>query len=225
MVGLLVFALPALAQSDEIVIEVDGINRGVEGHIIRVASVDVDPAMAGWMCTATAQTLNDASENPGNDFILTSGSSSTEILDWEAEAGGVTTSTGTLVLGESITVDLRIGSNRVSSGGVMITLTCSPPPAPVTTTTIAAETTTTLVDTTTTTLVDTTTTIPAAPAPPTTAGVTLTTEPAPVGGVAAGGGSMAARDKAGALAVLATGTAALLLGGALAAQTMFRRRD
>jgi len=218
VVGLLVFALPALAQSDEIVIEVDGINRGVEGHIIRVASVDVDPAMAGWMCTATAQTLNDASENPGNDFILTSGSSSTEILDWEAEAGGVTTSTGTLVLGESITVDLRIGSNRVSSGGVMITLTCSPPPAPVTTTTIAAETTTT-------TLVDTTTTIPAAPAPPTTAGVTLTTEPAPVGGVAAGGGSMAARDKAGALAVLATGTAALLLGGALAAQTMFRRRD
>lgn len=221
VVGLLVLALPALAQSDEIVIEVDGINRGAEGDIVRVASVDVDPAMVGWMCTATAQTLNDASQNPGNDFILTSGSSGTEILDWEAVAGGVTASTGTLVLGESITVDLRIGSGRVSSGGVLITLACNAPPAPETTTTTAAETTTT----TTTTVVDTTTTLPAVPAPPTTATPTLSTEPPPVGGVAAGGGSMAVRDQAGAVAVLAAGGAFLLLAGAFAWRTMLRRRD
>ena len=107
VVGLLLLAVPVLAQSNTIEIEVAGINRGDEGDILRVASVDVDPGMVGWRCTGTAQTENNASEHPDNDFILTSGSSSTEILDWEAVAGEITNTSGSLVLGESITVDLR----------------------------------------------------------------------------------------------------------------------
>ncbi len=129
VVGLLLLAVPVLAQSNTIEIEVAGINRGDEGDIFRVASVDVDPGMVGWRCTGTAQTENNASEHPDNDFILTSGSSSTEILDWEAAAGKITNTSGTLVLGESITVDLRLGPDRVASGGVRIILTCSPPAA------------------------------------------------------------------------------------------------
>ena len=62
---------------------------------------------------------------------------------------------GTLVLGESIVVDLRLSPARVSSGGVRIVLTCNPPPPPETTTTTVAETTTTTApETTTTTHVD-----------------------------------------------------------------------
>ncbi|MCH8992344.1 MAG: hypothetical protein IIA44_11430, partial [Acidobacteria bacterium] len=122
--------------------------------------MDVDPGMVGWRCTGTAQTENNASEHPDNDFILTSGSSSTEILDWEAAAGKITNTSGALVLGESITVDLRLGPDRVASGGVRIVLTCSPPPPPETTTTTVPETTTTTVaETTTTTHVDTPSTV------------------------------------------------------------------
>jgi hypothetical protein len=192
VVGVLLLAVPALAQSNSILIEITGINYSAEGKIIRVASVDVDPGMVGWLCTGTAQTGNNASEHDDNDFILTSGTSSAEILNWEAVAGAIVSMSGTLVLGESITVDLRMGPDRVSSGGVGIVLTCGPPPPPETTTTTSTTTTTTTTppesttttapETTTTTLAPTTTQPPAA---------TTTTEPPPEGGVSAGGGSTA----------------------------------
>jgi hypothetical protein len=181
VVGVLLLAVPALAQSNSILIEITGINRGDEGEIIRVASADVDSGMVGWFCTGTAQTGNNASEHDENDFILTSGSSSAEILDWEAVAGAMVSMSGSLVLGESITVDLRMGPDRVSSGGVGIVLTCSPPPPPETTTTTSTTTTPVPPETTTTTLAPTTTQPPAA----------TTTEPPPEGGVSAGGGSTA----------------------------------
>ncbi len=184
MVGLLLLAVPVLAQSNTIEIEVAGINRGEEGDILRVASVDVDPEMLGWLCTGTAQTENNASEHRDNDFILTSGSSSVEILDWEAVAGEITNTLGTFVLGESITVDLRLGPARVSSGGVRIVLTCSPPPPPETTTTVPETTTTTVPPPTATTVPPPTATTTQPP------GVT-TTEAPPEGGVSAGGGSTA----------------------------------
>ena len=208
--GVLLLAAPAWAQSETIVIEVAGINRGDEGDIIRVASVEVDPGMVGWLCTATAQTGNNASEHPDNDFILTSGGSSTEILDWEAVAGEITHSSGTLVLGESITVDLRLGPRGVSSGGVSIVLTCSPPPPPETTTT------TTVPETTTTTVPETTTT-----APP----QTTTTEPPPEGGVSAGGGATAVAGRELAVLSLAGGALALLGSAALVARHKLSDRE
>jgi hypothetical protein len=213
MVGLLLLAVPALAQSNTIVIEISGVNRGDEGDILRVASVDVDPGMIGWLCSGTAQTENNASEHPDNDFILTSGSSTTEILDWEAEAGEITNTSGTLVLGESITVDLRLGPRGVSSGGVRIVLTCNPPPPPETTTTTTSPTTTT-------THVDpplTTVTIPPDD--------TTTTEPPPVGGVSAGGGATAGGGWDAAVLWLAAGALALLGGSAVLAMRSSSGRE
>ncbi len=207
--GVLLLAAPAWAQSETIVIEVAGINRGGEGDIIRVASVEVDPGMVGWLCTATAQTDNNDSEHPDNDFILTSGGSSTEILDWEAVAGEITHSSGTLVLGESITVDLRLGPRGVSSGAVRIVLTCSPPPPPETTTTTVPEPTTTTVPETTTT------------APP----QTTTTEPPPEGGVSAGGGATAVAGRELAVLFLAGGALALLGSAALVARQKLSDRE
>jgi hypothetical protein len=187
VVGVLLLAVPALAQSNSILIEISGINRGDEGEIIRVASVDVDPGMFGWLCTGTAQTENNASENDDNDFILTSGSSSAQILNWEAVAGAIVSMSGTLVLGESITVDLRMGLDRVSSGGVRIVLTCSPPPPPETTTTTSTTTTTAVPETTATTAPPEATTTTQAQPP----AEVKTTEPPPEGAVSAGGGSTA----------------------------------
>ena len=194
MVGLLLLAVPVLAQSNTIVIEISGLNSGDEGDILRVASVDVDPGMVGWLCTGTAQTENNASEHRNVDFILTSGSSSTEILDWEAVAGEITNMSGTLVLGESITVDLRLGDSGRSSGGVLIILTCAAPEPPETTPTTAPPP-------------------PTTAQPPPTTTQTDTTEPPPEGGVSAGGGATAGRSGEAAMLWLGGGALALL-GGA-----------
>ncbi len=216
--GAVMLAAPATAQTETIIIEIDGITRGAEGSITTIAEVAVDPAMVGATCVGASQTTNNASEHPNNDFILSSGTSTAVIADWEREAGVVVNSSMTLVLGETITVQLRLGTGEVSSGMVSIALTCAQPP-PITTTT----TTTTSTTTTTTTLppppatttTTTTTTLPPPPATTTTttttttpAPTTTTTEPPPEGGVSAGGGSMAP----------ASGEAAAWLGGsALAA--------
>ncbi len=121
ILGVLLLAVPVLAQSNTILIQVDGSVSGEAGEILRVASVDVDPGMVGWLCAGTAQTENNASEHPNNDFILASGGASATILNWEREAGAITSMSGTLVLGDSITVDLRLGPDGISSGGVLIT--------------------------------------------------------------------------------------------------------
>jgi len=212
MVGLLLLAVPVLAQSNTIVFEISGVNRGDEGDIVRVASVDVDPGMVGWLCSGTAQTGNHASEHPDNDFILTSGSSSTEILDWEAVAGEITNMSGALVLGESITVDLRLGPRGISSGGVRIVLNCGPPPPETTTTTTSPTTTTAVPETTTT-----TTTTPS--------GDTTTTEPPPVGGVSAGGGATAGGGQEIAVLWLTGGALLLLSSAALVARQKLSGRE
>ncbi len=200
--GAVMLAAPATAQTETIIIEIDGITRGAEGSITTIAEVAVDPAMVGATCAGASQTTNNASEHPNNDFILSSGTSTAVIADWEREAGAVVNTSMTLVLGETITVQLRLGTGEVSSGMVSIALTCAQPPITTTTTTTTSTTTTTITlpppPATTTTLTTTTT-----PAPTTT-----TTEPPPEGGVSAGGGSMAP----------ASGEAAWWLGGsALAA--------
>ncbi len=194
--GAVMLAAPATAQTETIIIEIDGITRGAEGSITTIAEVAVDPAMVGATCAGASQTTNNASEHPNNDFILSSGTSTAVIADWEREAGVVVNSSMTLVLGETITVQLRLGTGEVSSGMVSIALTCAQPPPPTTTTTTTTSTTTT-----TTTLpppptTTTTTTLPPSPATTTTttttpAPTTTTTEPPPEGGVSAGGGSMA----------------------------------
>jgi hypothetical protein len=180
-----VLAASVKAQDGQIVIEVDGITRGPAGSIVTIATHAVDPGLIGAICTGTAQTGNNASEHPNNDFILTSGTSMTVIPDWERTAGATVTTTMDLVLGESIIVELRMGPDRVSSGRVDIVLSCSQPePTTTTSTTTVSPTTTTSppVATTTTAPPPTVTTTEAPPQ------VSNTTEPPPRGGVSAGGG-------------------------------------
>jgi len=222
-------AAPAMAQTETIIIEIDGTTRGAEGSITTIAELAVDPAMVGTACTGTTQTTNNASEHPNNDFILSSGTSTAVFLDWEREAGAVVTTSMTLVLGDTITVELRLGPAEVSSGMVVITLSCVQPEPPPTTTTTTTTTTlpptpTTTTTTTTpptpaTTTTTTTTTTPPTPATTTTTttttappgSTTTTTEPPPEGGVSAGGGSMAAASG---------GLGALLLGAGFLAGTL-----
>ncbi len=126
--GVLVLAAPAVAQDATILILIDGIVRGDEGEIFEVAVQVVDPDLVGARCIAgTAQTEEGGSAHPNNDFIIASGGTSAEIEDFEAVSGATVAMSGAITLGESITVSLRLGPNGVSSGGLVIALTCTPP--------------------------------------------------------------------------------------------------
>jgi hypothetical protein len=219
VLGSLMIALPAIAQTPgTIEISLDGTVRGQPGEIVRVHTETVPESMIGWSCSGTASTENNASEHDGNNFLFTSGSSTASILDWEAVAGATTTMSGTLVLGSTITIDLELGPGNgvqsVSSGGVLIVLTCAQPEPPTTTTTTITTTTTTQPPTVTTTTTPQPPTVTTTTAPP--PGVTTTTVPPPEGGVAAGGGGTAGRGNS-AVPWLTAGAAALFAALALLA--------
>jgi hypothetical protein len=198
----LLIAMPAIAQTATIDISIAGVVDGSPGDVVRVHTETVPEGMVGWSCSGTATTGNDASEHIGSNFHLASGSSNASILNWEAVANSTTSMSGSLVLGPTITIDLELGEDGISSGGVAMVLSCSQPPPPETTTTTAPP----VVTTTTAPPVVTTVTTP----PP---GDTATVPP-PEGGVAAGGGGTAG-DGLGALPWLAGGGLALLGAAAL----------
>ena len=86
--GVLLLAAPAVAQDATILILIDGIVRGDEGEIFEVAVQVVDPDLVGARCIAgTAQTEEGGSAHPNNDFIIASGGTSAEIVDFEAVSG------------------------------------------------------------------------------------------------------------------------------------------
>ncbi|MCH8128689.1 MAG: hypothetical protein IIC70_02180 [Acidobacteria bacterium] len=200
LLAVLLIAIPAMAQTetDTIEILVDGIARGDEGEVIHLLTVTVPEGMVGRACTGSAESQNNESQHIDNDFILSSGATTAEIPNWEAVPLATTAMSGTLVLGPTVNVDLRLGPSEVSSGGVLIILSCAPPAPPETTTTTAPPPPTT------------------GPPPPTTTPTTTptdTTEPPPEGGVSAGGGSTAGRSGEAAMLWLGGGALALL-GGA-----------
>ena len=173
-------AAPAFAYQEEIIIiQIDVVVRGDEGDVIQVADVAVDQALVGATCVGTATIENNESEHPGNDYILSTGSTSVEIEDFERTAMQVTEMSSWLVLGERITVAIRLGSDGVASlAGDTVTVAsiCQPPTTTTTSTTLPEVSSTT------------------------------TTTPPPVGGVSAGGGSAAA---GGSRLLAAAGAAAL----------------
>ncbi|MCH7846268.1 MAG: hypothetical protein IH850_10605 [Acidobacteria bacterium] len=200
LLAVLLIAIPAMAQTetDTIEIFVDGIVQGDEGEVIHLLTVTVPEGMVGRTCTGSAKSQNNESQHIDNDFILSSGATTAEIPNWEAVPLATTAMSGTLVLGPTVNVDLRLGPSEVSSGGVLIILSCAPPAPPETTTTTAPPPPTT------------------GPPPPTTTPTTTptdTTEPPPEGGVSAGGGATAGSG-AEAAVIWLTGGALALLGGA-----------
>lgn len=208
LLGALLMALPAAAQTGEIQILVIVTLIGeTPGSVHLVATEPVPEDLIGATCSGTAQTENNASEWDFNDLIIESGGNSAVIPDFEALAGGTTFMAGTLVLGSEIDVSIRIGPGGTSSEGTLIILNCSQP-EPTTTTTVAATTTTDPGEPTTTTAppVATTTTTPTG----TEEGET------PEGGVAAGGGATANGGGGLGLLMLGLGASAIVGAGFLA---------
>lgn len=130
-----VIGIPA-AMAVEIEISIDTVVIADEGSNIILATADVPPELVGSSCTATAQAINQPSVHPGNDLIIASGDGSIVLADVEREAGVTTTTEGTLTLGPTLVVSLRMGADGVFSAGLIVTIgtDCTPPPTTTTTT-------------------------------------------------------------------------------------------
>jgi hypothetical protein len=219
ILGALLVAAPAVAQTDHIEILLDHVLRGDPGDVYVVHTEPVDPALVGGTCSATAQTENNASEHANNDLLIVSGADAMTIPNFEAVAGQVTATTGPLTLGESITVSIRLGGDGISSEDLRIVLSCArQEPEPTTTTTAAPEPTTTVTSPPQprTTVTTPPKTAPAPPADPETRAIQAVAE-APVGGVSAGGGSTVATSSPD-RGVMALGAALFALALGLLAQ-------
>jgi len=136
----LVTGVPA-ALAVEISISIDTVVTADEGTITVLATADIPPELIGSSCTAAAKAVNQPSVHPGNDLIVASGEGSIVLADVEREAGATTTTEGTLTLGPTVTVSLRMGPDARFSAGLVVTIgeDCTPP----TTTTTTTEPTTT----------------------------------------------------------------------------------
>jgi len=167
-IAVLMAAAPAAAQPGVFTIPIDTVVRQPQGSITLLATFDVPPDQQGLTCSADSVATNQQSVHPNNDLLVQTGGSTEVIPDVEAQPDGTSEIVAPVVLGETLTVSLRMGPDGVFSGGLVVTVDCQPPPT--TTTTIATTTTipTTTIATTTT-IPTTTTVVPTTITVPTTA--------------------------------------------------------
>ena len=138
-------ALPAGAIHD-LVIPIDTVARGEPGDVIELVTVPVEADEVGLVCQLTVTGENNGSPHPNSDLIITSAGVSLVLPDVEATPDQITRGGGEIVLGDSVLIEVRLGSDRVFSGGLTLTSECAAPQptttvAPTTTTTAAAPTT------------------------------------------------------------------------------------
>ena len=116
---------PAGVGAQDISLDVVGVVFGDEGDVFDVINEPVDPELVGDTCVETVTTGNNASTHPNNDLLITTGGVTYVIPDVEAGPNDISTIEGDVVLGENIVVQLRLGPDGASSGGVRITFECT----------------------------------------------------------------------------------------------------
>jgi hypothetical protein len=133
LVAMLIGVVPVLAATVDITIPIETIIRGAAGseHVLDI--VDVPAESQGEVCRVAVVARNQDSEHPNSDLLISS-VNEVEVLDVENTAYGTVFSEGEITLGETITVTLTLGADRVFSAGLDVEIDC-PPFNPTTTTT------------------------------------------------------------------------------------------
>jgi LPXTG-motif cell wall-anchored protein len=124
---------PAAAQQTLPGIVLSETIRAAPGSIHLAATVPVDPAQVGSSCDVSVVGENNQSVHPNSDVFI---ASANEVVarDVERMAGNVVTPAGVLLLGDTITVRVQLGSDGVFSGGLLtVEFACTPPTPPTTT--------------------------------------------------------------------------------------------
>jgi hypothetical protein len=94
------------------------------GSVTQLASRTVASENVGLVCGLQAIAKNQGSVHPNNDLIVRSGTSSVTIPNVERASGVNTEGNGTLTLGNTIVVELKMGPDRIFSAGLDVMLDC-----------------------------------------------------------------------------------------------------
>lgn len=128
--GSTLVASPAAALEPEVVLEhtipTQAVIRGPEDYEHRVKRLTVPTEHVGRECSVVAQGLNNHSVHPDTDLVVRSGGSEVVAYDIERAPGAVTVAEGTLVLGPEVVIYIRLGPMEVFSGGLIVTVECTP---------------------------------------------------------------------------------------------------
>ena len=114
-------------------IPIDTVVEGAPGSEHQVATAAVAPEDQGRECTVAAEGVNNESRHPDTDLLVRSGGGEVVAPDVEREPEAHTEASGTLVLGSEVTVFVRLGSDGIFSGGMVVTVECAPPATSTTT--------------------------------------------------------------------------------------------
>jgi len=176
LVGFLLFPTAAMGATT-IEVPIDSDARGPNDSVHLLATIVVEANLVGAQCTAFVDTQNQTSVHPDSDIIVDSGGTQVVVLDVERESFGVIHGQGTLTLGDTVTVSVRLGEDGRFSGGLTLTIDCESPPA----TTVPPDVSATTAETTSSTQATTSTT----EVSPTVSGIVVTGPSNPqVGGTA-----------------------------------------
>lgn len=122
--SLLVMAPTALAEP-EIVIPIDRIVTGGLGSTVVIGEAEVEQEFRNTECIATAVVRNGESTHPNNDLIISSNGNTVVIPDIEGEAFDTSEYKLPIVLGNTVTVSIRFGSDEFFSGGIDVEFDCT----------------------------------------------------------------------------------------------------
>ncbi|MCP3856027.1 MAG: hypothetical protein GY698_15020, partial [Actinomycetia bacterium] len=177
IVGLVLMQSPASANHGDISVPLDTVVQADAGEVVQLVSVPVDHELVGATCSWDFHATNQESVHLGNDLILSTGGTDTVVAGVEDAPDQVLDVAGSVQLGETVTVSLRMGPDQVFSAGLSVEVVCEGHVGPSTASTTAAPTTTTTAAPATTTTAAPATTTTAAPATTTTTPAPTTTAP------------------------------------------------
>lgn len=127
LLSLTLFAAPAGAADDEISVKpTEQYINGEAGSVHSVATETVPADLVGKPCDLRVTTVNGGSIHPGNNVITSTGESRSEMKDVEATADAHVVDVHRVTMGDSITVELKLGEEGVSSLGFTVGFECTP---------------------------------------------------------------------------------------------------
>ena len=130
-VASIMLPVSVFAATPQISIPVSTIVRGNEGSTHELARKTVESKYVGMTCDVNATAKNQSSVHPDNDLIVSSGTNKVILKNVERESNGTTVAEGKLTLSDKLIVNLKLGRDKVFSGGLDVNLHCVQPPVEV----------------------------------------------------------------------------------------------
>ena len=131
VVFILAFSFSGVAGAEpdfEIEIPIDTVVRSDAGDVVLLTDppVEVPNELVGRVCVVVAQSENQSSVHPDNHLLIETGDSMVLIEDVESEPGATVNASGSVVLGEHISISLIMGPDEVFSAGIFVRVDCAP---------------------------------------------------------------------------------------------------